>query len=184
MRSVAIFLADGFEEVEALTVVDLLRRSEISVCMVSITGKPAVTGSHGITVMADKLFEELDFSLIDMIVLPGGMPGTQNLEKHEELMEKVRAFYKGGKFVSAICAAPTVLGHLGLLKKHYACCYPSMEAELTGAKVRYSPVEVSGTVITSRGLGTAIDFALAIVERFKGAEAANKLAEKIVYQRN
>lgn len=184
MRSVAIFLAEGFEEVEALTVVDLLRREDIGVCMVSVSEQLSVTGSHGITVVADKLYDELDFSLIEMMVLPGGMPGTLNLEKHEDLMEKIRAFYTGGKFISAICAAPTILGHLGLLKGHYACCYPSMESELEGARVRYSSVEVSGPIITSRGLGTAIDMALAIVERFKGQDAANLLADKIVYQRN
>lgn len=184
MRTAAIFLAEGFEEVEALTVVDLCRRAGIVISMVSVTGDKYVTGSHGICVKADKLFEQLDFSFVEMLILPGGMPGTKNLEKHEGLMEKVKAFYKGNKFVSAICAAPTIFGHLGFLEGRKACCYPSMEGELYGADVQFAPVVVDGTVTTSRGLGTAIELGLAIVELFKGKEAADKLAKQIVYERN
>ena len=114
--AVAVFFANGYEEIEALTVVDLTRRAGIETWMVSITEEKEVTGSHGITVSMDKILKEVDFKEADMIVLPGGMPGTLNLEACEPLMEQVKEFDKNGKYISAICAAPTVFGHLGLLK--------------------------------------------------------------------
>ena len=183
MSRVCIFLADGFEEIEALTVVDLLRRSEIGIAMVSITGERVVTGSHGIAVHADALFEEADFSGTDMLVLPGGMPGTKNLKAYEPLMELVDTFYKEDRYVAAICAAPRILGHRGILKGRKACSYPDAETHLDGAKVTRSSVETDGRVITSRGMGCAIDFGLAIVEAFQGREAADILADKIIYSR-
>lgn len=183
MSRIAVFLANGFEEIEALTVVDLCRRAGIGTDMVSVTGGRAVTGSHGICVTADKLLEEEDFESLDMIVLPGGMPGTKNLEACEKLMEQADLFYREGKAVSAICAAPSVLGHRGFLSGRNACCYPGFESHLAGAKVSGRSVEVSEHVTTSRGMGTAIDFGLAIVERYQGREAAEDLAEKIVYRR-
>ena len=182
MSTVAVFLADGFEEIEALTVVDLCRRAGLDTPMVSIMQDKAVTGSHGIQVIADKMLADIDFGSVDMIVLPGGMPGTLNLEKCEPLMAQVKDFYEKGKYISAICAAPTVFGRLGLLKDRAACCYPSMEDELICAKVSKKPVEISDHVTTSRGMGTAMDLGLAIVERFKGKEVADKLADAVVYQ--
>lgn len=178
---VAVFLATGFEEIEALTVVDLCRRAGISTDMVSVTGERQVVSSHGVAVMADKLFSEVDFSQVEMLVLPGGMPGTLNLEAYEPLMEQVKAFDKEGKFISAICAAPTVFGHLGLLKGRKACCYPGMEDGLLGAEVTMEETAVSDHVLTSRGMGTAIPFGLKIVERFQGEAAAKELSEKIVF---
>ncbi len=182
MSTVAVFLADGFEEIEALTVVDLCRRAGIDTPMVSITEDSAVTGSHGIQVMADEVIAGIDFENVDMIVLPGGMPGTLNLEKCAPLMEQVKAFYDNGKYIGAICAAPTVFGRLGLLKDREACCYPSMENELICKKVSQKSVVISDHVITSRGMGTAMDFGLAIVEHFKGNEVADKLAKAVVYE--
>jgi len=181
--AIAVFFATGYEEIEALTVVDLTRRAGIETWMVSITEEKAVTGSHGITVTMDKVLSEVDFAQVDMIVLPGGMPGTLNLEGCEPLMEKVREFDKTGKYISAICAAPTVFGHLGLLKGRKACCYPGMEEGLVEAEVTYEPFAVSDHILTSRGMGTAIDFGLQIIARFQGAEAAEEMANKIVYKK-
>ena len=181
--AIAVFFATGYEEIEALTVVDLTRRAGIETWMVSITQEKAVTGSHGITVTMDKVLSEVDFAQVDMIVLPGGMPGTLNLEGCEPLMEKVREFDKTGKYISAICAAPTVFGHLGLLKGRKACCYPGMEEGLVEAEVTYEPFAISDHILTSRGMGTAIDFGLQIIARFQGAEVAEEMANKIVYKK-
>lgn len=181
MNRMAIFLANGFEEVEGLTVVDLLRRAEIEITMVSVTGQKEVTGSHHITVMADTLIEELDFEKYSCLILPGGGQGTHNLEACELLTEKLKEFAANGKQVAAICAAPSVLGHLGILKGKKACCYPSFETELTGAQVSYDSTVRDGNVITSRGLGTAISFASAIITAGKGEEAAREIEKSIVY---
>ena len=180
--AVAVFFANGYEEIEALTVVDLTRRAGIETWMVSITGERSVTGSHGIRVAMDKTLEEVDFQKVDMIVLPGGMPGTINLEACESLMEKVKEFDQAGKYISAICAAPTVFGHLGLLKGKKACCYPGMEDGLEGAEVTYDSTATAEHILTSRGMGTAIDFGLQIIARFQGKEAADEMAKKIVYK--
>jgi len=165
MGKVYIFLAEGFEEIEALTVVDLLRRAQIEINMVSITGSLQVTGSHQISVMADVLFEDAKFDDADMLVLPGGLPGTINLMKHEGLDKLLRKFHSESKNMAAICAAPTILGNKGLLEGKKATCYPGCENELTGSTVLYDDVVIDGNIITSRGLGTAIDFALAIIKK-------------------
>lgn len=183
MNTVAVFLADGFEEIEALTIVDLCRRAGLQAPTVSIMKEKTVKGSHNIPVAADMLLQDVDFEEVDMIMLPGGMPGTLNLEKCEPLMAQVKAFDKKGKYISAICAAPTILAHLGILKGRNACCYPSMERELTDAKVSRNPVECSDHITTSRGMGTAMELGLTIVERFLGKETAGKLAETVVYRR-
>lgn len=181
MGKVCIFFATGYEEIEALTVVDLLRRTGIDTEMVSVTGETEVTSSHGIRVKMDKLFEEIDFAQVDMIVLPGGMPGTKNLEAHQNLMKQLDAFYKDGKDIAAICAAPSILGHRGMLKGKRACAFPEYTSHLLGALATQKPTETDGNIITGRGMGCAIDFGLAIVERLKGKGEAEKLAEKIVY---
>ena len=181
MKHIAIFLAEGFEEVEALTVVDICRRAGLKMDMVSVGGSRQVTSSHKVTVCADKMLAEVNFDELDMIVLPGGMPGTGNLEACEELMEQLDAFYNGGKYLAAICAAPSIFGHRGFLTDRKACCYPGFESHLTGAKVSADQVSVDGNVITSRGLGTAIPFALAIAGIFCGAGKAEEIAKGIVY---
>ena len=180
--AIAVFFANGYEEIEALTVVDLTRRAGIETWMVSITDEKTVTGSHGITVSMDRTLSEVNFEEVDMIVLPGGMPGTLNLEACEPLMEKVKEFDADGKYISAICAAPTVFGHLGLLKGKKACCYPSMEDGLVGAEVTFETTAVADHILTSRGMGTAIDFGLQIIARFQGQDAADEMAAKIVYR--
>lgn len=183
MAKIDVFLATGFEECEALITVDICRRAGLDVKTVSVTGEKEVVSSHQVTVTADLLLEEVDFDELDMIVLPGGMPGTKNLEACEPLMEQVDAFYEAGKCISAICAAPSILGHKGYLKGRNATSYPSFEGHLDGALVFHNSVEVSEHITTSRGLGTAIDFGLAIVARFQGREEADKIAEAIVYSR-
>ena len=181
MSKIGVFFAPGYEEIEALTVVDLCRRAGIETIMVSVTGEKKVMGSHGIDVGMDQVFEEVDFERLDMIVLPGGLPGTTNLEAHRGLMERTDRFYESGKGVAAICAAPSIFGHRGYLKGRNACSYPSFESHLEGAKVSSRSVEVSDHVITSRGMGCAIDFGLAIVERFCGKAKAGELAGGIIY---
>lgn len=182
MKKAAIFLAEGFEEIEALTVVDICRRCGIVMDTVSITEEDQVTGSHGIKVTADRVFSQAQFDDWDMLVLPGGMPGTKNLEAHEALMGQIDAFYENGKYIAAICAAPSIFGHRGILKGRNACSYPSFESHLEGASVTKGPVEISDHVITSRGMGTAIDFGLAIAGVLGTPEKAEEIARAIVYR--
>lgn len=181
MSKVCVFFAEGYEEIEALTVVDILRRGNIDVDMVSVTGAKSVTGSHNITVEMDKLFEEVDFDKTDMIVLPGGGPGTKGLEATEALMKQVDAFYEKGKYIAAICAAPSIFGYRGILNGRKACSYPTFESHLEGADVSKEPVTVSDNVITSRGMGTALPFALKLLALFAGEEAAQQMKETIVF---
>ena len=181
MSKIAIFFATGFEEIEALTVVDILRRAEESVEMVSITDERRVTSSHGVEVTADKVFSAVNFDETDVIVLPGGMPGTKNLEAFAPLMEQVDAFVKAGKLVTAICAAPSILGHRGHLKGKTACSFPTFEDHLEGADLKREPAVIDGNIITGRGMGAAIPFGLAILEKLQGKDAAEAMAEKIVF---
>ena len=177
----AIFLATGFEEIEALTVVDILRRDNIVIKTVSITDRKEVTGAHAITVLADKVLSEIDLKDAALLILPGGSPGTNNLKECDALMEMLRQFAGTNRRIAAICAAPTVLGYLGLLEGKKACCYPGMEGQLTGAKVLKDEVVTDGNITTSRGLGTAIPFALELVRIFDSATEAGALKNKIVY---
>ncbi|MGN0368226.1 MAG: DJ-1 family glyoxalase III [Wujia sp.] len=180
MSKVNIFLANGFEEIEALTVVDILRRGGVEVSMVSVTGQLEVTGSHHITVKADCLFDDMEAA--EVLVLPGGIPGTPNLKAHEGLCALLRAHYEAGKMVAAICAAPTVFGALGFLEGRTATCFPGMEDGLAGATHSTQKVVVDGNVVTSRGMGTAMDFGLKLLELLKDEETAKALAHKIVYE--
>ena len=182
MDRIAVFFAEGYEEIEALTVVDVCRRCGIEIDMVSITEEKQVRGAHGIFVEMDRTYAQADFEQYDMLVLPGGGDGTKNLEACGPLMEQVDAFGAAGKYVAAICAAPSILGHRGILKGKRACCYPGFESHLTGAQIVKEPAAVDGNVITSRGMGTAIDFALEIAAAFCGREKAEELAQAIVYR--
>ena len=183
MKKVSVLLADGFEEIEALTVVDLLRRAKVYVDTVSITEDYIVHGAHGINVQTEDLFEEVNFVESDMIVLPGGIPGTPNLNAHAGVRRVVKDFYDEGKYVGAICAAPTVLSSLGLLKGKHATCHPSVETDLQGTVLTYKPVTVDDNIITSQGVGTAIEFALKLVEILVGEEKAQEIAQGIVYHK-
>lgn len=182
MASAYIFLANGFEEIEGLTVVDLLRRADLDIKMVSVEDSLNVTGSHNITVKADCLFKKADLDKADMLILPGGMPGTVNLLHHSELLQKIKEFHKDKKYVAAICAAPSVLGACGLLTGKNACCYPGFEEKLLGATIHYEPVIQDGNVITGRGMGVANDFALKLIEVLAGSECAEKVKESVLYQ--
>lgn len=181
VAKVYAFLATGFEEVEALAVIDLLRRAAVEVDMISVTGDLRVTGAHNIEIKADKLFEEADFKNIDLLFLPGGMPGTHNLDTHEGLLEKIIEFDKEEKYIAAICAAPSVFGHLGILKDRYATCYPGFEKELIGAKVTNDKVVVDGHIITARGMGTAIDLGLQLISILVDEKTAEEKAKGICY---
>lgn len=181
MRHVSVFLADGFEEIEGLTVVDLLRRAGVETQTVSITGNLEIHGAHGIDVKADILFEDLGEDPIDMLVLPGGMPGTVNLEAHQGLKGFIREFHDKEKYIAAICAAPSILGHMGILEGRRACSYPSKEGELAGAVVVPEPVAADGHIITSRGMGTAILFGLELISILCGKGKADEIKESIVF---
>jgi len=180
MKTIAVHLAEGFEEIEAVSIIDVLRRAEFDVKIVSVTGNQVVTGSHQIKITADVLFENVDYSQIDMIVLPGGMPGAANLNKHDGLKDQILDFNKNGKPLGAICAAPLVLGQLGLLKNKNATCFPGNEKYLKGANVTGADTETAGNIITGKGAGVAIKFALKIVEELKGKKAADELADRMV----
>ena len=183
MKKIAVFFAEGYEEIEALTVVDMCRRAEIVTEMVSVTDNLTVTGAHGIPVVMDKTLTDVEFDSLDMIVLPGGMPGTINLEKTPVLMEQVKVFAKTGKYVAAICAAPSILGHLGILKGKTACCFPGFEEELNGANVTFNSCEVDGNVITARGMGCAIDFSVEIMNALLDGAKGDEIASKIIYKK-
>ena len=181
MAKVCVFLAEGFEEVEGLTVVDLLRRAGEEVLMVSIGTSLEVTGSHGIKVSADRLFEEADYSDADMLVLPGGMPGTLHLGEHKGLTELLIKFNEAGKKVAAICAAPGVFGANGILKGRKATCYPGCEEKLKGAVLSEEAVVRDKNVTTSRGVGTAIAFALELISQLEGEVKAHQIKKSNVY---
>ena len=182
MKKVSVILADGFEEIEALTVVDPLRRAQIYVGTVSATDEYIVHGAHGINVQTEDLFEEVNFVESDMIVLPGGMPGTTNLNDHAGVRRVVKDFYEEGKYVAAICAAPTVLANLGILKGKRITCFPPVAHNLQGVVITRMPATVDRNIITGRGAGTAIDFALKLIDALSGPDKAREIAEAILYQ--
>ena len=174
-----ILLAEGFEEIEALTQTDVLRRAGIEVKNVGVTGE-YVTGSHGITVKADALIDEAKNCVPEGIILPGGIPGTPNIAANKDAVELIKKVAENKGLVAAICAAPSVLGEMGLLKGKKAICYPGFEDKLTGAIVTCEKVVIDGNFITSRGAGTAMDMALAIAEYITG-ENQNKLSKAMIY---
>lgn len=181
MSRLGIFMADGCEEIEGLTVVDVLRRAKMDIVMISVTGHKEVTGSHQITFYADVLAEEADFTELDGIVLPGGMPGTLRLLENATVNEVIRNFAAEGKLVCAICAAPSVLGAAGILQGRDAACHPGFEEKLTGANVKELPVVTDKNIITSRGMGTAIPFALEIVRYLSDDETVEQIKKGLVY---
>lgn len=178
MGDVLIFLADGFEEIEALTVVDILRRGGASVKTVSINDSLTVEGSHGIKVLADMLFSDVRGLDFDMLVLPGG-PGTKLLKNHQGLTGLLTA--NKDKHIAAICAAPSVLGGLNLLNGKSAVCYPGYENQLGGAAFVDEKVVVSGNIITSKAAGTAMDFAFAVLEVLKGRKVSDRVKGEIYF---
>ncbi|MDR3093441.1 MAG: DJ-1/PfpI family protein [Bacteroidales bacterium] len=180
MKKVFLFLAEGFEETEAVGTIDVLRRGGLSVTTVSINGTLTVTGSHGIPVTADAVFEKVDIDRGDMLVLPGGQPGTSNLNAHKGLREQLKKYAAEGKKIAAICAAPLVLGGLDLLQGKKATVYPGYESTLKGAEYIKTPVVTDGNMITGRGPGFVFEFALAIVAELQGKAKAEEVAEGLL----
>ncbi|MCL1864118.1 MAG: DJ-1/PfpI family protein [Defluviitaleaceae bacterium] len=181
MYEAILFLVDGFEEIEAVAVLDILRRGGVKTASVSLTGKHDVIGSHLILVKADMILDELQDNHGAMLILPGG-PGTSKLKKHELLLEMLRNHYAhGGKF-AAICAAPTVFGELGFLKDKTAVCYPTMEGRLQAAHIGITTTVTDENITTSKGPGTSIEFALELVRIIKGGSEAAKVADGMLWQ--
>ena len=181
MKKALIFLAEGFEEIEAVTPLDLLRRASVDAKFVSLTGNLAVTGAHGVTYQADMLFSHSVVQNVDMLILPGGMPGAEHLQNHVALGKLLLEFHIAQKFVCAICAAPMVLGHLGILKGKKATIYPGMESRLIGAEAVKDKVCRDGHIITSQAPATAMPFALALIAALEGEEAADRIKADIVF---
>lgn len=175
---VYLFLANGFETIEALAVVDMLRRAKIDVKTVGVTGE-IVTSSHNIDVTADIEIDEFDIKDADAVVLPGGMPGTLNLEADKTVQGAIDYCVENKKYICAICAAPSILGHKGLLKGKEAICFPGFENDLTGAILSDKYVVTDGLIITARGAGVAVDFGLEIVKALKGEETAENVRKTI-----
>lgn len=176
-----VFLAEGFEEIEALTPVDVLRRAGLDVKMVSLTDKLEVRGAHGMLVNADVRFDYVDFSDANWLILPGGMPGAQNLYDFEPLRNLLLDHAKKEKNIAAICASPgIVLGQLGILDGHYATCYPGFEKYFPNAKYRKDPVVSLNHLITGNGPASALKFALAIVAADMGLAAADEISAQMM----
>ena len=182
MKTIFVFLAEGFEEIEALTPVDVLRRAGLSVQTVSVMDEQVVAGAHGVPVLADKMFAEINPEDAEMILLPGGMPGATNLDAHEGLGQMILNFAKEGKPLAAICAAPLVFGNRGLLQDKKATCYPGFEIYLQGAEYTAALVEKDGNFITAKGPGAALEFAFAIVEKYCGIQVVNELKHGMMIQ--
>ncbi|MGN0642661.1 MAG: DJ-1 family glyoxalase III [Huintestinicola sp.] len=178
-----VFLADGFEETEAITPIDLLRRCGKTVETVGVTGASAVS-SHNITVTCDRLLSDISYDDIEMIVLPGGLKGTKNLESSEGVQKCIDYCAENGILIGAICAAPSILGHKGLLKGRKAVCYPGFEEALEGAEVLSVPAVRDGNIITARGAGASLEFAEALISAVDSPEKAKKIAEQIIWKRN
>lgn len=181
MAAVYLFMADGLEEVEALTQVDVLRRAGDHVTTVSIMDSKRILGAHDITIRADEKFEDVDFSDGDLFILPGGGAGTEHLENHEGLRKLLKKKYEEGKHLAAICAAPRYFGALGFLKGKKAVVYPGLEDRLTGADVQQVPTVTDGNITTGHGPGAAIDFAFELVRVLHGDEIVRQLKEEFVY---
>lgn len=183
MKNVCVFLADGCEEVEALTPIDLLRRAGAKVTLVSVSGEKYIKAAHNVVIETDVSVKNEELSGFDAYVLPGGAPGYKNLMASPEVKTIVTSACTEGKLIAAICAAPCVLGEFGLLNGKKATCYPGMEDGLIGADSYKDSVVVDGNIITSRGVGTAIEFSLSIIEYLYDKEAADTLAAQIVWSR-
>ena len=182
MKTIFVFLADGFEEIEALTPVDILRRAGLSVKTVSVMDEQVVAGAHGVPVMADMMFDEVNAEDAEMILLPGGLPGATNLDAHQGLSQMILDFAKEEKPLAAICAAPLVFGNRGLLEGKKATCYPGFETYLKGAQYTAALVEKDGNFITGKGPGAAMEFAFAIVEKYCGMDKVNELKQGMMIQ--
>jgi len=175
-----IFLATGFEEIEAISTIDILRRGGVELTTVSITGEQTVLGLHQVPIIADTLFEEADFADGDAFILPGGGPGSFMLNDHEALKQLLINKNEQKKWIAAICAAPLVLGGLGLLEGKKAICYPGMEAYIQGAVLTDQATVIDGNIITGKGPGFALKFGLTILAVLQGQDIADKVADALL----
>lgn len=176
------FLADGFEEIEALAPVDILRRAGVEVTTVSISGSTTVESAHGIKVVADATFDEADLGDADLLLIPGGMPGAKNIDEHEGVRRAVAKHAAAGRLTGAICAGPMVLGHLGLLRGRRATCYPGFEDQLDGAEYTAAQATIDGNIVTGKGPGATLNYAFLIVEVMCGSRVAETLKEQMMYE--
>ena len=181
MSKAVIFLADGCEEVEALTVIDVLRRGGVEAVGAAIGSSLAVNGSHGIAFKADCLLADVNLSNTDMVVIPGGMVGKNNIAACEKAVEICKDMAQNGKYVCAICAGPTVLGKNDMLNSVKATCYPGLEKELKGAIITDENVVVDKNFITSKGPATAMEFSLYLLEALEGEKVANAVADGLLF---
>lgn len=179
---VYVMLADGFEEIEALSVVDVLRRAGVEIYMVSVKADKVVESDRKISVIADKTLDQITVEQEDMIVLPGGMKGVRGLEATEALVKLLKTHKDNQGWLAAICAAPIVPGKLGFYEGVKATCYPGLEQELSGAKVSQEDVVIDGKFVTSRGPGTALPFAYALLSIIKGPEVAQQVRSDMLYK--
>ena len=177
-----VFLATGFEDIEAIAPVDIMRRAGLEVQTVSITGESVVTSAHGVGITSDILLSDVDFSGAEMLVLPGGLPGSTNLDACQPLTAAIKRHFEAGGAIAAICAAPLVFGHLGLLQGRRATCYPGVEGELKGATYTAAIVEQDGNIITGKGPAAAFEFGYTIVDFFLGEGASKPLRQGMIYQ--
>lgn len=178
MNKAAIFLAAGFEEIELVATVDVLRRGGVDLDIISVSGSHEVEGSHGISLRGELLFYNVDYTEYDLLILPGG-PGVENLRKHEGLMALLPEFYGEGKKLAAICAAPGILGELGLLEGKEAICFPGVEGELTGALISSRPVVTDGRIVTAKSAGHTIDFGLEILKWYRSPDEVIDLKNRL-----
>ena len=176
---IAILLADGFEEIEALTPLDILRRAGLDVRTVAVGSKIAV-GSHGISVICDMTVDEVILDEVSTVVFPGGMPGSLNLDASAFTDKIISAVTKNGGRIAAICAAPLILGRRGLLKGKTAVCYPGFEDELIGATVADTPVATDGNITTAKGMGVALEFSLELVRLILGTSEAKRISRAVI----
>lgn len=177
-----VLLAEGFEEIEAITLIDILRRADYEIKTVSISHSLEVKGSHTISVIADELLENTTFTETDAIILPGGVPGVPNLASNKRVLGLVKEFSGKNKHIIAICAAPYILDKAGVLKGTKITCYPAWAEMIKNAVITTDNVVVSDNIITGKGVGAAIDLALKVIEIFSGKEKSLELKEKIVYK--
>jgi len=180
MKKAAIFFAPGFEETEALTPADVLNRAGTDVELISVTEEKNVTGSHNLTVVCDRVFEGAPIEDKDIIILPGGIIGVNNLKANSKLLELIKDYNSRKKWIGAICAAPVIIGEMGMLKGRKATCFPGFEHHMKGAHHYPIPAITDGHIITGRGIGAAMEFSLEIVANFYGPEKASDLREKMV----
>lgn len=182
MIKVYEFLATGFEDIEALIPLDIMRRAGVDIRTVSVTGSKTVETAHGVTITADLLFEEADFSDADLLMLPGGLPGATNLNEHQGLREALINHAGQGKLIGAICAAPMVLGSLGLLRGKRATCYPGFETYLEGAEYTPELCVRDGNIVTGEGPAAAFPYAYTLLELLTDARTVEQIAEGLMYK--